>query len=165
MSNEVAASSSQDIMDNHLSHSDEVVKDINNYDEVDNTNGDEVVDQSEIILDQASDNEGDKYQKENDNNMHFDFGDLVSSMDGNNFSYDEDTNYVTVNREIIIRFDKVDVKYYPGSFIMPGIHVFLVTFSSTCNFKIEVRFVRLRRKLVRSKSNTLILKHNHPKEV
>jgi hypothetical protein len=51
--------------------------------------------------------------------MHLDFGDLVSSMDGNNFSYDEDTNYVTVNREIIIRFDKVDVKYYPGSFIMP----------------------------------------------
>ena len=36
---------------------------------------------------------------------------------------------------------------------------FLVTFSSTCNFKIEVRFVRLRRKLVRSKFNTVILKH------
>ena len=119
MSNEVAASSSQNIMDNHLSHSDEVVKDINNYDEVDNTNGDEVVDQSEIILDQASDNEGDKDQKENDNNMHLDFGDLVSSMDGNNFSYDEETNYVMVNREITVRFDKVDVKYYPGSFIMP----------------------------------------------
>ena len=90
MSNEVAASSSQNTMDNHLSHSDEVVKDINNYDEVDNTNGDEVVDQSEIILDQASDNEGDKDQKENNNNMHLDFGGLVSSMDGNNFSYDED---------------------------------------------------------------------------
>ena len=119
MSNEVAASSSQNIMDNHLSHSDEVVKDISNYDEVNYTNGDEVVDQSEIILDQASDKEGDKDQKENDNNMHLDFGDLVSSMDGNNFSYDERTNYVTVNREIIIRFDKVDVKYYPGSFIMP----------------------------------------------
>ena len=44
MSNEVAASSSQNIIDNHLSHSDEVVKDISNYDEVDNTNGDEVVD-------------------------------------------------------------------------------------------------------------------------
>ena len=119
MSNEVAASSSQNIMDNHLSHSDEIAKDRSSYDEVDNTNGDEVVYQSEVILDQASDNEGDKGQKENDNNMHLDFGDLVSSMDGNNFSYNERTNHVTVKRKIIVRFDKVDVKYYQGSFIMP----------------------------------------------
>ena len=34
MSNEVAASSSQNIMDNQLSHSDEVAKDVNNNDEI-----------------------------------------------------------------------------------------------------------------------------------
>jgi len=60
----------------------------------------------------------------------------------------------------------VSALYENGFFLTYYVYMcFLVTFSSTCNFKIEVRFVRLRRKLVRSKFNTLILKHNHPKEV
>ena len=50
----------------------------------------------------------------------------------------------------------VKTAFFPTNYVYM---CFLVTFSSTCNFKIEVRFVRLRRKLVRSKFNTLILKH------
>ena len=104
MSNEVAASSSQIIMDKHLSHSDEVAKDINNYDEIDNTNDDEVVDQSEIILDQASDNEGNKNQREMDNDtMHVDLSNLVSSMDNNNFIYDERTNCGLIQKRLFFR--------------------------------------------------------------
>ena len=107
-------------MDNHLSHSDEVVKDVNNYDEIDNTNDDEVVDQSEIILDQASVKEGVNDQEEMDNdNARTDYSDLISYMDENNFIYDERTNSFTVKRDITIRFDEADVKYSQDSTIMP----------------------------------------------
>ena len=81
MSNEVAASSSQNIMDNHLSHNDEVVKDTNNYGGVDNTLDDEVVDRNAIILDQASATEGVNDQEEMDNdNSRADYSELISFM-------------------------------------------------------------------------------------
>ena len=60
----------------------------------------------------------------------------------------------------------VSALYENGFFLTYYVYMcFPVTFSSTCNFKVHIRFVRLRRKLVRRKFNTLILKHNHPKEV
>ena len=129
MSNEVAASSSQNIMDNHLSHSDEVAKDINNYGGVDNTFDDEVVDRNAIILDQASATEGVNDQEEMDNhNLRADYSDLIGCMDEDNFIHDESTNSFTVKRDITIRFDEADVKYSQNSTIMPEQLVYAVEY-------------------------------------